>query len=187
MTTLSIPAIYLAAAKTMLASASDHRDYLRSIHLNNDGHVEASDGAGAIRIGCELLKDLPSSLLLNIQGAIPRKAHIAHLNLLTGTMYFTDINNKPVTQAGVDVLCAFTAKENEYYPPVKRIMPDTLPVPTDFIGMAPALLARLDKIARAMDYKRAFKLTFYGCEEQMRVTIPGYSEITIVLMPSRLL
>lgn len=122
----SIPAKLIRAAMIFQAR-QDVRYYLHGIHINADGHIEATNGHVALRAECEEAKDLEESLIVSINGKIPARAHMAKFTFMdderdVGLVIFEDGLGRPLRKSSVVDGRSFQRVDGKF-PDINRIVP----------------------------------------------------------------
>lgn len=174
---ISIDARILKAAMGFQAK-NDARYYLNGIHLNKNGTVEATDGHSLIVSECGILTELDKSLIINIHGAIPAKAGLAHFD-------FVDEKKGIISFEKGEMLIAFSIIDGTF-PDTKRVMP-TKRGPVLEIGFNPDYILKIQKGCKILNPRyKGLEFHFYGKDSVTLVRVARCEFNTkFLLMPMR--
>lgn len=185
---LYIPAAIIRAAQ-IFVDKNEVRWYLRGLHFNPRGYIEATNGHFAIRIECEECKRLSAPILVNIKGTkIPAKAkdlELVSMGPWKGVVLMTD---KKTGKSLDDVRSFEVVKEGgEKYPDIDRVMPKGELEPVNSISFNAMYMKEISEAQSILNGSRSFNgidMRFRGKTGIIEINIPSpFYKATVILMP----
>lgn len=177
---IAIESKILKAANLFVAK-SDVRNYLKGIHLNNRGAVEATDGHTGFISEQDNFDEVKESFIINIHGTIPAKSGMAYIEVI-------DKKKGIITFKNNEFILAFSIIDG-MFPDIKKVATEACAGgAVQEIGLNPDYLLRVQKAAKILGQAHnGINLRFNGPNKTIRVTIKSFDcECLILLMPMRL-
>lgn len=188
--TFSIPAKLVRAAMIFQAR-QDVRYYLNAIHINMDGHIEATNGHIMFRAECEEAKDLGESLIVSISGKVPARAHTAKFIFMdderdVGLVIFEDGIGRPIRKTSVVDGRTFERVDGKF-PDCGRIVPTDPLKPVEQFGVNASYIAKVAEAGKALGSgSPVVSIKLRGANEILEIDInsPVYNAKCLI-MPVR--
>lgn len=188
MKSYKLPAKMLKAAQ-LFEAKNDIRYYLNGVHLDKEGSRICGTN-GHMLIACKDggVKDLPQSMIIKVQGAVPASAETAYLTPIDdqkGFLSFFKASGAPVNKLGAQHRLFYDVIEGKY-PDVDKVLPGKKTESVSSIGINAEYMGEIAKAAKSLGIGvPQVRLSFEGEQKVIGVTLMGESDVQIALMPCR--